>query len=141
MNLIQSEIELTIKNLMQVLNSYGKSKAPPDPSDFEAFFYHELKLTRNIKPFCSNLNDFIKNISHLQSKLIEFKYKYKKKLLTIDPEESRAAIYFEIEGAHHLDKNVYCQVSASLYFVDGKIKEWNEVLYTKGIGREIFNYY
>lgn len=140
MTLKQNEIEVTIKNLMDLLNNYGKSKKTPNPLDFESFFYQDLKITRNIKTICSNINEFINNIAHLQMELIEFKYKHKKKLLTLDPEESRAAIYFEIEGAHKLDKNIHCQVSASLYFVEGKIKEWNEVLYTKGVGREIFNY-
>lgn len=140
MTLELKEIEITIKNLMQLLNSYGKSKTPPHPEDFESFFYNELKMTRNIKPLCSSLMEFINTITHLQTELIEFKYNYKKKLLTIDPDESRAAIYFEIDGSHQLDKNIHCQVSASFHFVEGKIKEWNEVLYTKGIGKEIFNY-
>lgn len=139
--IFHSETDSLIKELMLAINKYGKSKKAPNIAEFEPYFSKKFNMTRNIKPLCSNPQEFINNLFYLQENLIHFKFDYKKKLLTIDDEEeNRASIYYEIKAAHSEDKEIFCRVSVNLLIIEGKIQEWKEILYTTGISREIFNY-
>lgn len=139
MKLDLDETKILVNSFLGLLNQFGKSKTPAI-ADLEEVFSPHLRITRNRQPICTHLSQLIDLMTQLQRELTQFEYTYKDQILEIDEEEgSRAAIYFEIEG-ERVSEKIYCQVSASLRIQERKIVEWNEVLYTKGIGRNIFNY-
>lgn len=139
MTLDRNETDQFVRRLLNTINTYGADKNSPSLSAFEPYFAPEFTMARNRLPFCSSSTDFIGYINGLQQQLIKFKYNYKPKLLTIDTEEeNRAAIYYEITASHPQDKKIFCRVSANLWIVEGKVREWREVLYTTGVCTQIF---